>query len=96
MAPGTHRLRVTFTRREVTDNDAAAFAAALPAGADTGLFAGRAQREATEHARRAGAAIPPHLVLDTTVAIAPRQVVVVSLAAERRALLLLAGGSAPR
>lgn len=53
VAPGVHRLRVSFTRREKTDDDAAAFAPAASAEADTGLFAGRAQREAVEHARRA-------------------------------------------
>ena len=49
-----------------------------------------------EHARRARAAIPAHLELDTTLAIAPRQVLVVTFAPELRTLVLLAGGSGPR
>ena len=96
VAPGLHRVRVLFTRREKTDDDAAAFAPTASAEADTGLFAGRAQREAVEHARRARAAIPAHLELDTTLAIAPRQVLVVTFAPERRTLVLLAGGNGPR
>jgi len=66
IAPGEHRIRISFVRRERTDGDAAAFAQVTSSGADTGLFAGRAQREAVEHARRAKAAIPPRLDLDET------------------------------
>lgn len=86
--PGQHRVRVTLTRREKTDNDAAAFAEAVVPDADTGLFAGRAQREVTERARRARAAIPPSLVLDTAFALTPRQVALVTFNAERRILQL--------
>jgi len=96
VAPGVHRLRVSFTRREKTDDDAAAFAKTTSTEADTGIFAGRAQREAVEHARRARAAIPAHLELDTTLAFAPRRVMIVTFAPERRALVLLAGGSGLR
>ncbi len=91
VSPGMHRVRVTLTRRERTDNDAAAFAPAVSQEADTGLYAGRAQREAAERARRAGAAIPPHLALDTSLALAPRGVVLITLNAERRALELRSG-----
>lgn len=94
--PGVHRVRVSFTRREKTDDDAAAFAKVTSAEADTGIFAGRSQREAVEHARRALAAIPAYLELDTTLAFAPRRVVIVTFTPERRTLVLLAGGSAPR
>ena len=96
VAPGLHRVRVWFTRREKTDDDAAAFAPTASAEADTGIFAGRAQREAVEHARRARAAIPAHLELDTTLAIAPRQVLIVTFAPDHRTLVLLAGGNGPR
>ena len=96
VAPGLHRVRVSFTRREKTDDDAAAFAPAASAEADTGIFAGRAQREAVEHARRARAAIPAHLELDTTLTIAPRQVLIVTFVTERRALMLLAGEGGAR
>lgn len=89
VAPGVRRVRVSFTRREKTDDDAAAFAKSTATEVDTGIFAGRAQREATEHARRAGAALPAKLELDTTLTLAPRQVIIVTFAPERRALVLL-------
>jgi len=88
---GTHRLRVSFTRREKTDDDAAAFAKVSAADADTGIFAGRAEREAEEHARRARAAIPARLVLDTAVTLAPGRVAIVTFDHDRRTLTLLAG-----
>ena len=78
IAPGVHRVHVSFVRRETTDNDAAAFARVASPDADTGLFAGRAQREAIEHERRARAAIPPTLTLDTTLTFAAGRVVVVT------------------
>ncbi len=96
VTPGVHRVSVSFTRREKTDDDAAAFAKTTITEADTGIFAGRAQREAVEHARRARAAIPAHLQLDTTLTFAPRQVIIVTFAPERRALVLLAAGSLPQ
>lgn len=89
--PGSHRLRVTLTRREKTDDDAAAFTKAVVPDADTGLYAGRAEREATERARRARAAIPASLMLDTVFAFTPRQVALVGFDAERRILQLHAG-----
>ena len=85
---GEHRVRVRVVRRETTDNDAAAFVPAIVADADTGLYAGRAQREATERGRRARAAIPAILVLDTVFAFAPRQVALVIFNTERRMLQL--------
>lgn len=75
---GTHRVRVTFARREKTDDDAAAFAPATSHDADTGLYAGRAEREAAEHARRASAAVPALLALDTTLTFEGRGVVLVT------------------
>lgn len=98
VAPGFHRLRVSFTRREKTndDDDDATFAKTSSTEADTGIFAGRARREAVEHERRELAAIPSHLKLDTTLAFAPRQVMIVTFAPERRALVLLAGENGPR
>lgn len=90
--PGKHRVRVTLTRREKTDNDAAAFARTAAPEVDTGLFAGRAQREAAERARRARAAIPPSLVLDTTIVFTPRRVTLVTFSAERRVLELQGEG----
>ena len=95
LAAGAHRVRVSLTRRENTDDDAAAFAPAESSGADTGIFAGRAQREAIERARRAGAAIPPRLLLDTSLTFAPRRVTIVTFDQERRALELLNEESRP-
>jgi hypothetical protein len=86
---GPHRVVISFTRREKTDDDAAAFAPAASAANDTGLFAGRASREAVEHARRARAAVPARLMLDTTITLAARQVAVVTFDHERRMLELI-------
>ena len=94
LSPGLHTIHVSFTRREKTDDDAAAFAPAVSPDADTGLYAGRAQREATEHARRARAAIPARLSLDTSLTFAPRQVRLITLNAERGGLQLLTEASA--
>ncbi len=91
VAPGTRRIRVSFTRREQTDDDAAAFAPAAASDADTGMYAGRAQREATERARRAGAAVPAQLVIDTTLTFADRGVHVITFDPERRSLQVSRG-----
>ena len=88
VSPGEHRVRIRVARREKTDNDAAAFAAAVVPDADTGLYAGRAQREAAERSRRARAAIPAMLVLDTVFTFTPRQVALVIFNSERRVLEL--------
>lgn len=85
---GPHRVRVTLTRREKSDGDTATLVTAIVPGADTGLYAGRAQRETSERARRVRAAIPPSLVLDTALVFVPRRVVLVTLNAARRALEL--------
>ena len=58
---------------------------------DTGLYAGRAGREATERRRRTLAAIPPSLTLDTTMIFAPARVVVVTFDADRRRLVVARG-----
>jgi hypothetical protein len=50
------------------------------------LFAGRAQREAAERSRRARAAVPPLLQLDTTLDVAPGRTAVVSFDAVSRRL----------
>lgn len=89
LAPGPHRLVVTFTRREKADNDAVAFARVARGANDTGLFAGRADREAVERGRRAKAAIPPRLALDTLLSLEPDQAIVLALDAERRSFHLL-------
>ncbi len=88
VSSGLHRVRVTFKRREHTDDDAAAFTPVISAAGDTGIFGDRAEREATEHARRARAAIPKRLMLDTVLTLAPRGVTIVTFNQERRTLEL--------
>lgn len=88
---GTRHVQVTFTRRERHVGRGAAPATGAPAAADTGIFAGRAMREVAERDRRARAAVPPRLVLDTTMTVRDRQVVVVTFDHERRAFLIVDG-----
>jgi len=88
--PGQHRIRVTLTRQEKVDTNPAAPAEAAALEADTGLYAGRSQREATERARRERAAIPPSLVMDTTFEFRPRRVALVTFNAGLRILELRA------
>ena len=89
VTPGSHRIRISFNRREKTDNDAAAFEEEAASEKDSGLFAGRAQREAVEHERRARAAIPAQLSLDRSLSFRKGRVIVVTLASERSSLELL-------
>jgi hypothetical protein len=92
LSSGAHRIRVSFLRRERIDRRAEGDTLeerAERSEADTGLFAGRAAREATERSRRTRAAIPPRLVLDTLLSFAPNRVLLVTLDADRRALEVL-------
>jgi len=84
---GRRHLRVSFTRREAAShgNDASPVAA----GSDTGIYAGRAEREIVERSRRKKAAVPAQLVLDTTLMITPRAVTILTFNQERRALEIL-------
>ena len=86
---GERHVRIVFARRERKDKDAAVAAATVGAESDTGLFAGRAEREGVERARRSRAAIPARLVLDTVLTFAPNRVIVVTFDADRRALDVL-------
>jgi len=86
---GVRHVRITFDRRERAANEAAVAAPTLGAESDTGLFAGRAEREAVERARRRRAAIPARLTLDTMLTFAPDRVMVVTFDADRRALAVL-------
>jgi hypothetical protein len=85
---GEHRVRVSLTRREKRDRDTAVVTAPHGEKADTGVFAGRAEREITERQRRTHAAIPSSLVFDTTVVFSPRRVELVTFDPERKALQL--------
>lgn len=88
---GTRHVQVTFTRREKNVGDGAGLATEAPAATDTGIFAGRATREVAERARRAQAAVPARLVLDTTMSVSDRRVVVITFDHERRALVIVDG-----
>lgn len=100
LAAGVHHVRVSFERREQMDGTAAAGqggtrterkeADTEKEEIDTGIFAGRAQREAVEYARRARAAIPPRLLLDTTLVFGSGRAIAVTFTPERRMLQLLA------
>lgn len=89
ITPGQHRIRVALTQRE-KHIDATEQRETAHTDADTGRYAGRAQREAFEHARRSQAAIPAQLTLDTVLLLAPRQVALVTFDVERRVLTLRA------
>jgi hypothetical protein len=93
---GRHHVLVTFTRREKTDDDAAAFRRVKSEAADTGIFAGRAEREAEEHARRAEAAIPPRMRLDTALVLGAGQVVIVTFDPDSRSLALISEAAESR
>jgi len=86
---GAHRVHISFARRERTDVDTTSVTLTPSAGADTGLFAGRAGRETVERSRRAGAAIPAHLELDTSLTFPPARVTLVTFDADRKAFRLL-------
>jgi hypothetical protein len=93
---GTHHVRVSLTRRERTDADTTADSTEHDTKPDTGLFEGRAEREQVERRRRARAAIPARLVLDTVVVFPPGRVAVVTFDANRRTLELLDRAPASR
>ena len=97
---GVRRIRVSFIRREQATGDTAASAheAREPDDsdeADSGISTGRAEREVVERARRGRAAVPPRLVLDTSLTLLPRGVTVVTLNQERRTLELVHEASQP-
>ncbi len=90
VAGGAHRVRISFARRERPRDRSAAESTQGRSEPDTGIFAGRAEREEVERTRRRRAAIPSLLVLDTTLVFAPDRVVLITLDAERRTLEVLA------
>lgn len=92
---GRHRVRVSFTRRERADSTSVA-APTVGAEPDTGLYAGRAAREVAERVRRARAAIPARLVLDTSLVLAPDRVIIVTFNTDTRALEVLDRASPSR
>lgn len=88
--PGTHRLQISLTRREIPRADTTARATIVRQAVDTGRYAGRAQREANERSRLTRAAIPASLTLDTVLNFTPRRVALVTFNVERRTLQLRA------
>ncbi len=88
--PGTHRLQISLTRREIPRADTTARATIVRQAVDTGRYAGRAQREANERSRLTRAAIPASLTLDTVLNLTPRRVALVTFNVERRTLQLRA------
>ena len=91
---GEHHLAVTFERREKTDDDAAAFQQGNDDDDEHGTFAGRARREVDERARRALAAIPARVSIDTNIPMETGSVTLVTLGADRRSLVLVGKSSA--
>jgi hypothetical protein len=88
--PGPHRIVVSLRRRERdTARDSSGTPTAEP---DTGLYAGRAAREASERSRRTLAAIPAELLLDSTVSFTTGRVVLVTIDPDRRQLRVMQGG----
>lgn len=90
VAGGMHRLRVSFGRREQAIGDSLTQVSDAPAlGPDTGIFAGRAERERVERVRRARAAIPSRLLLDTSLVLTDGRVTLVTFDVDRRTLGLI-------
>lgn len=88
VAPGSRHLRIELERREARDSLHGTLPSDLAAVEDTGLFAGRAARELDERSRRAAAAVPPLLMLDTTVELPAQRVVLVRYDPDGRRLVL--------
>ncbi len=88
IATGEHHLVVTLTRREEEPDDEVDDDDTVSSVADTGIFAGRAQRELEERDRRNRAAIPASLRLDTTIVFREHEVQLVTFDAERQVLQL--------
>ena len=87
--PGLRRLRVELLRREARDSLRDLVPADLAAVEDTGLFAGRAARELDERSRRAAAAVPPRLLLDTVLQLPAQRVALVRYDPDGRRLVLV-------
>lgn len=88
-APGDRHVRVSFQRRETPDSTGDD-TMAVERNADSGTFAGRAGREASERDRGRQAAIPPDLVLDTTVTVTAGAVALITFDPDTRSLNLVA------
>ena len=89
-APGVRRIQLEFARRERAGADTASGGTAVAPVADTGIFAGRAAREASERGRRTRAAVPPLMTLDTMLTFAPQQVILMTFDADQRRLVVKA------
>lgn len=93
VSPGTTRLVVALVRLDSSTTGPSETTAApdqATAAVDT-IMGARAAREIEERQRRAGEAIEPRMVLDTTLALSPGQVVLVTYDGERRRLVVRTG-----
>jgi hypothetical protein len=89
MPAGEHRIRVMFERREETDDDSEAVEVhAKRAESDSGIFAGRAEREDEERARRRRAAIPSAMEIDTVLALERGRARLITFDVEARRLVV--------
>lgn len=88
VVPGQHRVVVSMTRREAAVDATPLEEASAIVRSDTGLFAGRAERESIERSRRNSSAIPEALVLDTTITFVPARIALVTFDADSRVLKL--------
>ncbi|MEK6613173.1 MAG: hypothetical protein AABZ29_10340 [Gemmatimonadota bacterium] len=95
VSPGLRRIQLEFSRRERASGDSVSGASVAAPEADTGIFAGRAAREMSERGRRTRAAVPPRMTLDTALAFAPQQVILVTFDPDGRRLVVRAD-AAPR
>lgn len=86
VTPGERRLRIEVNRIDEGDLRAASDSNRETTATDT-LMGGRGLREREERSRREAEAIPPRLVLDTLLALAPRRVVLVTFDDDRRQLM---------
>lgn len=83
--PGVRRIQVSLTRREAATTDSTSVPIAPRIGSDTGLYAGRAIREAEERTRRDLAALPLSLTLDTIITVPTQRVLLVTFDPDTRA-----------
>lgn len=79
VAPGTHRITISIARIDsIAPPPLGDEALSAPPSAGAVRTSERDAREAAERARRAEEALPPRVVLDSTVTLAPRRVLVVT------------------
>jgi hypothetical protein len=83
---GQRHVHVSFTRMEKVARDTGTLATGTSDASGVEIPASRDERERTERSRRARAAVPSELVLDTTITVKAGQVVVITFDHVRRTL----------